>query len=116
MQLTHKAHAYPITAPSTATFGDLKVRLGAQHVHATMMEAPVIAGPPCHPGCLRVASAWAQNFAAKEIGIPSQGIQLLFRGRKKNDSDVLSLSGVKNGEPCSAAQMRACYGVMEKDT
>ena len=46
---------------------------------------------------LSLARAWVQNFAAKEIGIPPQGIQLLFRGRKKNDSDVLSLSGVKNG-------------------
>jgi hypothetical protein len=26
LKLTHKAHAYPVSAPSTATFGDLKVR------------------------------------------------------------------------------------------
>ena len=31
------------------------------------------------------------------MGFPPEGIQLLYRGRKKADSDVLSLAGVKNG-------------------
>jgi hypothetical protein len=39
----------------------------------------------------------AQNYAAKEVGVPPEGIQLLFRGRKKDDDVVLSLAGVKNG-------------------
>lgn len=38
-----------------------------------------------------------QLAAAKLFGVPSEGIALLFRGRKKGDNEVLSLSGVKNG-------------------
>lgn len=38
-----------------------------------------------------------QLAAAKLFNLPKEGIALLYRGRKKGDNEVLSLSGVKNG-------------------
>ncbi len=38
-----------------------------------------------------------QLAASKLFNVPKDGIALLYRGRKKGDNEVLSLSGVKNG-------------------
>ena len=38
-----------------------------------------------------------QLAASKLFSLPPDGIALLYRGRKKGDNEVLSLSGVKNG-------------------
>ena len=89
LKLTHKAQAYPVSAPSNATFGDLKV-----HANQAPLRQPHL---PCEWNLGLSLPVPAQNYAAKEIGVPPQGIQLLFRGRKKADHDVLSLAGVKNG-------------------
>lgn len=39
----------------------------------------------------------AQLVASKLFNLPKDGIALMYRGRKKGDNEVLSLSGVKNG-------------------
>ncbi|CAL5223343.1 g5845 [Coccomyxa viridis] len=45
--------------------------------------------------------------ASKLFSVPKDGIALLYRGRKKGDNEVLSLSGVKNGADIKVMETEA---------